>query len=87
LNTTIETLLKEQRYQEIHKKFNITIININNLEENNECYICYERKTNVKTSCNHMYCERCFYTTYYKMLHVCGFCRQILSNNIILYNH
>ena len=41
-----------------------------------ECYICYENKSNVKTSCNHFYCIQCIELHYTINDVKCPYCRQ-----------
>jgi hypothetical protein len=75
-------------YIKFYEKNNVIINNdlYEENKENNECIICYE-KSNIKTICNHYYCNQCF-TTYYFFHNnkkCCTICNQsLLDNNKLL---
>ena len=45
------------------------------------CYICYENKSNILTSCKHFYCLNCIETHYAVNNHLCPYCRKENDEN------
>lgn len=76
--------LKEQNY---HKYYKISYQKVGYFYPNssqNTCSICFEPNVEVKTKCDHVYCNKC-YTNYYNFDkdHRCAVCRSEIDNEII----
>lgn len=62
----------------------ISILNIKNKRKvlsTEACYICYENKSNILTSCKHFYCLDCIETHYTVNNQLCPYCRKENDEN------
>lgn len=49
----------------------------------NDCFICYETPENIRTICNHSFCQDCILSykkTYNKSIFCCPYCRSIVQS-------
>ena len=63
-----------ERIKKYSIKPNFNYKSIIEMEEENECCVCYEMAI-LKTSCNHYGCEKCFQ----KLNNICPYCRQTIT--------
>lgn len=56
----------------------ISVLNIKKKKKTTPktCYICYDKESNVVTSCNHQYCIGCLEKHYSVNNHLCPYCRK-----------
>lgn len=74
----------DKLHENIRKKVEIKKEHVEELEE---CNICMDNLSNVKTSCNHMLCLQCCNKLKYSCSNdnvKCPFCRQIITSFTIL---
>ncbi len=77
-------LLLDLFHDGVNKNIKVNREQVNNLEE---CHICMENMSNVRTSCNHMLCLLCcekIKHTFQDDIVKCPFCRQNITSFTVL---